>query len=119
MDKHSTEITEGQHIEGKEFETADERSEEDLENTKKGEPDNRDENETEKFDNVKEGGVTVDDGNIDSRFKTLFSEAADQLAKSIRLKKFEEKFTKSLLIRSAVKESMGKNHTVRFQVEKV
>ena len=113
MDKHSIEITEGQHIEGKEFETADERSEEDLENTKKGESDNRDENETEKFDNVKEGGVTVDDGNIDSRFKTLFSEAADQLAKSIRLKKFEEKFTKSLLIRSAVKESMGKNHLRR------
>ena len=45
---------------------------------------------------------------FDTRFKSLFSEAAAQLAKSIKLRKFEEKFCKSLLIRSAAQESMGK-----------
>jgi cobalamin biosynthesis protein CobT len=45
---------------------------------------------------------------FDTRFKSLFSQAAAQLAKSIKLRKFEEKFSKSLLIRSAAQESMGK-----------
>ena len=44
---------------------------------------------------------------FDTRFKFLFSKAATQLAKSIKLRKFEEKFSKSLLIRSAAQESMG------------
>ena len=44
---------------------------------------------------------------FDTRFKSLFSEAAAQLSKSIKLRKFEKKFSKSLLIRSAAQESMG------------
>ena len=50
----------------------------------------------------------INNSNVDTRFKSLFSQAAAQLAKSIRLRKFEEKFSKSLLIRSAAQESLGK-----------
>ena len=109
MDKHSTELSEGTESNRKKLDTTDEHSEED---DKEDEPDSSntiiDEKDPGKSDDIKERGTTIDDGSVDSRFKTLFSEAALQLADSIRLKKFEEKFSKSLLIRSAVKESMGK-----------
>ena len=62
-----------------------------------------------KADDVKYLEKDEDDesNNVDIRFKSLFSQAAAQLAKSIKLRKFEEKFSKSLLIRSAAQESMG------------
>ena len=59
-------------------------------------------------DDVKYNDKDDDSSNVDTRFKSLLGKAAVQLAKSIKLRKFEEKFSKSLLIRSAAQESMGK-----------
>ena len=71
-----------------------------------------------KADDVKYHEKDEDDesNNVDIRFKSLFSQAAAQLAKSIKLRKFEEKFSKSLLIRSAAQESMGE---ISFQCPQI
>ena len=61
-----------------------------------------------KADDVKHHDEDDESNKFDTRFKSLFSKAAAQLAKSIKLRKFEEKFSKSLLIRSAAQESVGK-----------